>query len=215
MLIEMLGDEKTRPYFFAVVITVIVSITIHELAHGVAAVWLGDRTPIETGHMTLNPAVHLGPFSVIALLLAGIAWGAMPVNPDRMRGRHGDAWVSLAGPFSNAVLALLSLGALALWWKHAGPIEQGTPAGNGQFFLEVFGTTNIVLALFNLIPLPPLDGSRILQSFSAGFRRLVENLGNSGASMIVFLILFSTAGNFLWPLAQRISLEWIRVILRA
>lgn len=207
--------QTNPPYFFAVVITVVVSITIHELAHGVAAVWLGDRTPIETGHMTLNPAVHLGAFSVMALLLAGIAWGAMPVNPDRLRGRYGDAWVSLAGPFSNAILALVSLGAYGLWLRNVGYIEQGETAGNAQYLLWVFGVTNVMLALFNLVPLPPLDGSRILSSFSPGFRRLVDHLNESGGTMIVFLLVFAVAGNVMWPLAKRMAERWVEYVVFA
>jgi Zn-dependent protease len=213
MFIQML--QKDPPFFFAVVITVVVSISIHELAHGIVAVWLGDRTPIETGHMTLNPAVHLGLFSVIALLLAGIAWGMMPVDTTRLRGRYGDALVSVAGPASNALLALLSLGGFALWIRYDGFIERGTPAGNFQYLLWVFGYVNVLQAIFNLIPIPPLDGSRILSDFSDGYKTVVEHLTTSGASMMIFLIVFSTAGNFMWPLAERISVAWVRTIVAA
>src|SRR4051794_8117784 len=99
--------QKDPRFFMAVVITVVVSICIHELSHGFMAIALGDRTPIESGHMTLNPAVHMGVFSVLCLLTAGIAWGSMPVDPTRLRGRYADALVAAAGPASNVVLALL------------------------------------------------------------------------------------------------------------
>src|SRR4051812_36019683 len=80
-----LQEAQSNPRFFlAVCITVILSITIHELAHGIVAVWRGDDTPIETGHMTLNPAVHMGVISIVCLLLAGISWGSMPVDPSRL-----------------------------------------------------------------------------------------------------------------------------------
>src|SRR4051812_20537723 len=129
----ILNLQRDPRYFFAVVITVVVSITIHELAHGVVAVWRGDRTPIDQGHMTLNPAVHMGAFSVIALLVAGIAWGAMPISPSRLRGRYAEAMVAVAGPVSNLLLAMLSLTALGIWF----PVGQdtltpGTPARNLQ-----------------------------------------------------------------------------------
>jgi Zn-dependent protease len=211
MFIEMLKSDPR--FFFAVVITVVVSITIHELAHGVVAVWLGDRTPIETGHMTLNPAVHMGLFSVIALLVAGIAWGQMPVNPARLRGRYGDALVSLAGPASNVLLALIALTSLGLWFRFDGdPMQPGTPTGNLQYLLRIFGFANLNLALFNLIPIPPLDGSRVLANLSNAYGSIVEHLRTSGASMAIFLIVFSVAGSVTFPAAQKASLFWLRTV---
>jgi Zn-dependent protease len=204
--------QSDPPLFFAVVITVVVSITLHELAHGVVAVWRGDRTPIERGHMTLNPAVHMGLFSIIALLLAGIAWGAMPIDPKRMRGRFAEALVALAGPLSNVLLALVSLTALALWYRFDGLMERGTAAGNLQFLLAVFGVYNIALAMFNLIPIPPLDGSRILENFSEGYRRISAHLTSSGASMIVFVVAFSAAGNVIMPAAFRLRHMYIELV---
>ncbi len=76
--------SKDPQFFLAVCITVVLSICVHELAHGIVAIWHGDRTPIETGHMTLNPAVHMGAMSLILLLVAGIAWGQMPITPSRL-----------------------------------------------------------------------------------------------------------------------------------
>ena len=89
-------------YFFAWILVVVVSICLHEFAHGVVAVWLGDQTPIEEGRITLNPLVHMGPVSMIALLIGGIAWGAMPVNPSRLRGRYAPALVAAAAAASSA-----------------------------------------------------------------------------------------------------------------
>src|SRR5262245_41654647 len=87
---------------------VLLSVTLHELGHGWMAMRLGDQTPELTGHMTLNPLVHMGPFSLIVFVLTGIAWGTMPVDPTRFRmGRHGDALVSLAGPAVNLGLAVV------------------------------------------------------------------------------------------------------------
>jgi Zn-dependent protease len=191
----------------------VISITIHELAHGVVAIRLGDRTPIETGHMTLNPAVHLGLFSVIALLVAGIAWGQMPVDPTRLRGRSGEAQVAAAGPVSNVLLALLSLTALGFWWRMDGDLlPRGTPAGNAQFLLSVFGLVNINLALFNMIPVPPLDGWRILENFSDGYKRLMERLNETGATVMVFVLAFALAGKVITPAAEQIRFRFLELV---
>jgi Zn-dependent protease len=211
MFIESL---KTNPrFFFAVVITVVVSITIHELAHGIVAIWRGDRTPIDQGHMTLNPMVHMGPFSIVALLVAGIAWGAMPIDPTRIRGRFGEALVAGAGPASNAILALLSLTALGLWWRFEGELRpEATPLGNLQYLLWIFGMMNIVLAMFNLIPIPPLDGAKIVENLVPSLRTVFEHLSTTGASMIVFVVAFSSAGKVIFPAAEVLRDHWLRIV---
>src|SRR3954465_11158624 len=167
--------EHDPRFFLAVCITVVVSISLHELAHGIVAVWLGDRTPIETGHMTLNPAVHLGPISVICLLLAGIAWGSMPVTSSRLRGRYSEAVVAPAGPIMNVILAVIALVALGLWrrFDDRSVEELGDQLTNLRYFMLVFGLTNLHLFYFNLVPIPPLDGSHILANFSRSYARLM------------------------------------------
>ena len=184
--IEHLFDPASQLFFGCVVITVVISIVLHELAHGWAAIWQGDDTPRQMGHMTGDPMVHMGGFSLLALVLIGIAWGQMPVNPNRFRSRYGDALVSVAGPAMNLLLAFLTLTALVVWVKASGGAKDGA-AYNGQFFLRIFGWWNIVLALFNLIPVPPLDGSAILGNFVPAYRRWVDSLSNP---MFLFLILF-------------------------
>ena len=94
---------------------VVVSITLHELAHGWTAIKLGDDTPIRSGHMTWNPMVHMGVYSFAALLLIGIAWGMMPVDTSRLRGKYADTLVSVAGPLMNLGLGLILLVALIFW----------------------------------------------------------------------------------------------------
>lgn len=200
MFIQQLQTDPQ--YFLAVIITVVVSISLHELAHGVTAIWLGDRTPIETGHMTLNPAVHMGVFSVILLLLAGIAWGSMPVTPSRLRGRHGDAIVALAGPLSNVLLAVLALGGLGLWDRYRGWEELSIVQNNFRYFLVVFGFVNIHLAIFNLIPIPPLDGSRMLASVSRQYGDMMDSMARSGGLQIAFIFVFLFASRVTGPAAS-------------
>jgi Zn-dependent protease len=204
---------RTDPaYFFAVCISVVFSICIHELAHGIAAIRLGDRTPIETGHMTLNPMVHMGGMSLILLLTAGIAWGRMPINPSRLRGRHARAIVALAGPASNIVMGILALGALGLMIRasHEAPVPGTMDLAS---ILWIFGAMNFALAIFNLIPIPPLDGSNVLADFSQGYAEMMMKLRQGGQSTIIFLVIFMFAGNFIVPAASRLSIAFLRWVV--
>ena len=144
---------------------VIFSICLHELAHGWAAIWQGDRTPRETGHMTMNPVVHMGGASLVVFALAGIAWGLMPTDPSRYRwGRRGRIVVAAAGPLMNLLIALVAL-LLLVGYMHLGPTD--TPVGARVMnFLYMGGMLNMVLLLFNLMPIPPLDGSQMLMGAS-------------------------------------------------
>lgn len=196
MFFELL---QTDPRTFAVVvITVMFSICLHELAHGWVAIWYGDRTPIETGHMTFNPLVHMGWMSMLLLAVAGIAWGLMPVNPSRMRGRYAAAVVALAGPAMNALLAVLAIAALGLWERmDHGTVEPSLLVANLRFFLWVLGTINITLLLFNLIPVPPLDGSRVLAEVSPGYASFLDRTMRNGTLGIAFLVLFFFGSTYL------------------
>ncbi len=176
-------------WLISVCFWVIGSICLHELAHGWAAIRVGDRTPIETGHMTWNPVVHMGYMGLIVFALVGITWGAMPVNPSRFRGRYAESFVALAGPGVNLVLGVIS-GIAAGIVLGAVPFE-----GNMQDNLEVFFTTgallNFVLLLLNLIPIPPLDGSRVVADLSAAYRRLISmpQAGMAGLLLLVVLVM--------------------------
>ena len=171
---------------------VIASIVLHELGHGFAALWEGDTTPRDTGHLTINPIVHMGWFSIIALLIMGIAWGLMPVNPSRFRhGRRGWAVVAVAGPAVNLFLSGMCIVLCAVMIRY-GP--QAEPlAGNLRMFLMVGGWLNVYLMLFNLMPVPPLDGSMILSGFSNTALRFFSKPGVQQFGLLVlFLAVFST-----------------------
>jgi Zn-dependent protease len=168
---------------------VLLSITLHELAHGWAALWQGDRTPQWLKRMSANPLVHMGPQSLLVFALCGIAWGAMPVDPSRFRdGRRGDICVAAAGPAMNVALGLLCAG-LCTAWLAAVPADLPLYR-EGAVFLFVGAAINLVLAPLNLLPIPPLDGSRILAGFS---RRAQLLFGHPQAQLFgtfVFLAVF-------------------------
>ncbi|SVC15360.1 uncharacterized protein METZ01_LOCUS268214, partial [marine metagenome] len=188
--IQNLFEPEKQLYFGCVMVTVVISIVLHELAHGWAAIWQGDDTPKLAGHMTADPMVHMGGMSLLMLVLVGMAFGAMPVNPRNFRSKYGDALVSAAGPVMNFLLAFAALTVLALWMRMAGIAESG-PAYNGQYLLKIFGVTNIALGIFNLIPVPPLDGSSILGNFMPSYRRWLESLRDpTWMFFILFIVLW-------------------------
>jgi len=140
---------------------VIASIVLHELGHGFAAERQGDPTPRRLGHLTLNPAVHIPTFAWILFAFAGITWGVMPIDPGNFRhGRRSRALVAFAGPAVNIALALILMTALVLWIKYS-TAQPGLHHGVITV-LETGAFVNVLLAIFNLLPLPPLDGSAIL-----------------------------------------------------
>ena len=143
------------------IVVVIGSITLHELAHGWAALWEGDGTPRELGHMTGNPLVHMGSMSLLLFAVLGIAFGLMPVTPSRFRhGYVGRIVVSAAGPVMNLLLFLIFAVALGLMERFG---ASGPVADNVSIFLNFGAMLNVVLVVLNLLPLPPLDGWGILE----------------------------------------------------
>lgn len=169
-------------FFFAYIAIIIVSITVHELAHGFAAIYQGDDTPRVRGHITLNPVIHMGWHSIIFLCIAGIAWGQMPVNPSKFRSKYGDVIVSAAGPLSNLALAFLFVLFIKL---------SLTPFASFFFsedLLYMAARINVTLFLFNLLPLPPLDGYSVFKEFFPELRQLEYNQMGLFILMVLFLI---------------------------
>ena len=155
--------DVSIPTLIARMVVLLIAFTVHELAHAVTADYLGDPTPRRQGRITLNPIAHLDPIGTLMLLVSGFGWAKpVMVQPYNLRGnpRTSMAIVAAAGPISNVIMAVLA----------AIPMRAmvGTIAPSGQFLpslpvlLGQFVFINLILALFNLIPVPPLDGSKIL-----------------------------------------------------
>lgn len=161
----MLGNLDI-PTIIARVIVLLIAFTVHELAHALTADYLGDPTPRNMGRITLNPLKHLDPFGTLLLIIAGFGWAKpVMVNPMNMRGNpHTSmAIVAIAGPLSNIAMAALA----ALAFRLMGLVNISTSMLSGNlsmlsFFMFTFIWINLILAFFNLIPIPPLDGSKIL-----------------------------------------------------
>ncbi|MEK6702908.1 MAG: site-2 protease family protein [Planctomycetota bacterium] len=165
------------------------SVTLHELGHGWAAIRRGDDTPIHTGHMTWNPIVHTGMGGLLLFAFTSMIYGLMPVDPSRMRGRYADAYVSFAGPVMNLSLAFVCLIVGALWIKFGGRIAGDPILGNVMTFLEIGLGLNATLFLLNLMPVPPLDGSRILADFWRPFREFLETDPGKMLQFVGFIVL--------------------------
>ena len=166
---------------------VIFSITLHELAHGWAALFEGDDTPRATGHMTVNPVVHMGVPSMILFLILGIAWGMMPVNPYRFRhGKWGRILVSAAGPMMNLVIAFIVLTVLGFI------IDPNAEQSNVVTFLLTGGFLNLILFALNMLPVPPLDGSKILSNLSDTVASWYRHPKAQMAGLLLFFLLIMT-----------------------
>lgn len=193
--IESYANAFGLAFVVSWVVWVVASIVLHELAHGWAALSQGDPTPRALGHMTWNPLVHIGGFGLIMLALIGIAWGAMPVDPSRFRSRHGDALVAAAGPAMNMLLAIISTICCIGWIVIADRLNIGEPMfTNFANFFWIGAFLNVVLAIFNLFPAPPLDGSRIVASFVPAYARLFQGPNGQWIGLGLFVMVFWFVG---------------------
>ncbi|MEK6191542.1 MAG: site-2 protease family protein [Chloroflexota bacterium] len=152
-----LGDNVSLPALAGIVLGMLAGITTHEFSHALVADQLGDRQPRALGRVSLNPLRHLDPLGTALLVLVGIGWGKpVPVNVAALRpGRAGMAFVAGAGPVANVLVALI----LALAYR----AFDLTGAGGAVLQLIYVATVvNLLLAILNLIPIPPLDGFAVL-----------------------------------------------------
>lgn len=172
-------------------VAIIASLTVHEFCHALVGRLLGDATAEREGRLTLNPLAHIDPIGFLMLLVAGFGWAKpVPFNPYALKHPTRDAvLIALAGPASNIVLALLS-GAV-----FAGLVTTGVVATTNALaiFLVVFMYMNGVLAVFNFLPLPPLDGSKLADAFFAATRQraLAEAYTKFGSLLLIILVLAS------------------------
>jgi Zn-dependent protease len=181
------------------ILVLVFSIVVHEVAHGWAALLLGDPTAKQQGRLTLNPLPHIDPMGSIVVpavlaMFGSIPFGwakPVPVDVGRLRNPRDDhPKVAAAGPISNLILAFFFAVALGVTVGVAGaPVSNSSSPSSNEFFFVLFQTgiiINVVLAMFNLIPLPPLDGSWIVSRFlPLGLRIRYENLRRFGMLIVI------------------------------
>lgn len=188
------------------IIVILLILPLHEFAHAFVAKKFGDYTAESSGRLSLNPFKHVDPIGAVLLLLTGFGWAKpVPVNPNAMRNpRNGIIWTSLAGPFSNLIAAFVSLIVLRVLYCIPIPLDNtalyNVLSGTATIF-SCFVSVNIGLAVFNLIPIPPLDGSNVLMQFLPT-RAVIWIQRNQMVISIVFIILIVSP-------ALDIPLSWI------
>lgn len=186
MLINLLFTAPIL--FFSIFIALVISITFHEFFHVLVARLLGDRTGERMGRLTLNPLVHLDPWGTLAILFVGFGWGnPAPFNPYNLKNQKwGPAMVALGGPISNLILIIVFGLILKIIYPILGPLNYLT------IFLGALVGFNGVLMIFNLIPIPPLDGSYLLRAIlGSRHAKISDWLDFYGPRILLGLILMS------------------------
>jgi len=185
------------------IVCLLMALTVHEAAHAWAADKLGDPTAKNAGRLTLNPLAHLDPMGTLALIFIHIGWGKpVPVNPNNLKHRARDNFlIALAGPFTNLLTALLA--AVVLRFTGNIPILAS--------FLSTFIILDIFLMVFNLIPVPPLDGSKIWHLFLSD--EAYYTLEQFGPYILIAVLLFSySGGGFLFTFVENLAQKIISLI---
>jgi Zn-dependent protease len=195
--------EFNLAYILITLVVILISMTLHEAMHAFVAYWLGDDTAKLEGRLTLNPIKHIDPFLTVllplglALVGAPVFGGAKPVpfNPDRVKGEEwGAALVAIGGPLTNLLLAFISFGVFAVVGGAGGDVLQ-------QFLISMV-TVNLGFFIFNILPIPPLDGSRVIYALAPEFvRRGMEAVERFGIIFVFFIVLVASQ-----PLGQFIGM---------
>ena len=179
----------------------IFAFTIHELSHGIMAYILGDSTAKHDGRLTLNPIRHIDPVGLICILLFSFGW-AKPVMVDMRNLKNPKvdmALIAIAGPISNFIMAFV---AIMLWFPLM--IYLSPPEWLSNVIIQ-FGWINILLGVFNLIPIPPLDGSKVIASLLPdGLYIAYNNFAKYGIGILLLFMIFGVTGRVIMPIINAI-----------
>jgi len=191
------------------VIVLLIAFPVHELAHALTADYFGDTTPRMNGRLTLNPLAHLDPIGSLLLLVAGFGWAKpVPVNPYALQRRSPSAymWVSLSGPLSNLLMAVIAAIPFRLGIVSITATQYDLMTRSERIFptlpqiLWVFVSVNLLLMLFNLIPLPPLDGDAIAEYFMPpSWSRFMERIRPFGPIILMAIVFLGVLRWIIYP----------------
>ena len=194
---------------------ILLALSFHEFAHAYVANKFGDDTAKQRGRLTLNPLAHLDPLGTIMVFIAHFGWAKpVPVNPNRLRNPKNDmVWISAAGPLANMILALISGILLRIILNFVGGIpSQHSTIGILAFMVVMSLQINLALAIFNLFPIAPLDGSKILYGLlPAKHESVIYPIERYGPFILIGLIIFGQAtdihilGGLIWPFVEFFS----------
>lgn len=189
MPLQLLSENPL--YFLAWVLAIVVALTTHEFAHALVATKLGDSTPGQMGRLTLNPLAHIDPIGFFALVLVGFGWAKpVPFNPYNLvrAPRWGATLVAFAGPLTN-LLNVIVFGSILKFVISS--FDLGA-FNLGVQFLNLLVVINIVLFVFNFIPIPPLDGSKLLYSIlnSPRYDQFKIKLETRGPIILILFLIF-------------------------
>ena len=202
-------DWQGMLLFLMSAVACLICLTIHELAHGLMARQLGDPTAKVNGRLTLNPLAHIDWVGLFLLLTVGVGW-AKPVPTDARRFKHpkaGMAITALAGPAANLILAYLSM---AVWKAVYYWAPENDLTLYATYFLHYMVLMNVGLAVFNLIPVPPFDGSRIALLFLP--QRLYFKVMRYEHQIMIAVLLLALTGLLNIPLSVVVNFLWDRLV---
>lgn len=195
--------------FILLIIALVLSLSFHEFGHAIVAKWHGDDTAERAGRLTLNPLAHIDPLGLLMVVLVGFGYAKpVPTDPRNFRSRVSDLYVAAAGPFMNLLLAFTTWNVYLLLrmggWDNPG----------GQLFFTLLAQINLLLMLFNLIPLGPLDGHYILPHFlpkQLAYHYRVFN-ARFGTAVFLGLIVLSIMGLPIFRYLAELSFAMLELI---
>ena len=206
----MLNLLQTGQYqvFVLLITTIVLSLSFHEYAHAASAKHFGDRTAEQQGRLTINPIAHIDPMGLLMIVMVGFGWAKpVPTNPRNFNSKWATPLIAFAGPFSNFILAFTVINLHAIFIKMG---MEWAASPTAMTFVSMFVFINILLMLFNLIPLGPLDGHYILPYLlSRQYGEIYTSLNQRyGTMAFLGLIVLSFAGlNIFAPLLQ--AARWV------
>ena len=199
---------------FLIAPPILLALTFHEYAHAYVAHRYGDDTAKQSGRLSLNPLRHLDPLGTIMIFLVQFGWAKpVPVNPYQLKNPKKDMlWISAAGPLSNMLLALVSGLLLRMLSDFSATTDRDSMAGMLILMVFLSMKINLALAIFNILPIAPLDGSKILYGLlPPRFGKMIFALERYGPFILIGLIIFGRAtgvsilGGLIWPFVKFFS----------